>query len=75
MPYIMNDRPPQRLTPWFPRRIKPVRNGVYLVKFHPDLYSVRATWRRNSWRFGQMNARASYWPLFQWRGLAQEPQS
>jgi hypothetical protein len=72
----------QKLTPWFPRDVAPVRSGVYMVRAWSNavMYSL---WERGVWhgtthdlnkavafgrRFGSTTMH-----LTGWRGLAEQP--
>lgn len=71
----------QRLTPWFPSHIKPVRVGEYNASVRRDP-AVRRWWNGRKW------SRAYFWPehapgfkwltaadqhSIEWRGLASPP--
>lgn len=69
----------EKLTPWFPGDVKPVRPGVYsrLFRGRRPLY---ARWDGDKWmgadlttfKAEKMTCR-SLWESLPWRGLAQDP--
>ncbi len=77
---------PFACTPWFPRSIKPVRRGLYEVRFRPtraEFYWLGETanlgkvseawWNGKRWTTNGSGLE-TLWPLPDaWRGLARKP--
>lgn len=66
-----------KLTPWFPVHIKPVRDGVYQVRFSPRQTAGYAYWVNGRWGISCIapeeavrNRNYVGNPNKQWRGLA-----
>lgn len=74
----------QKLTPWFPVSVKPVRAGLYLIRTHPKwpVQTPYSYWngRRFNW-VSNDRERAYRWRkdpgagefVIEWRGLAEQP--
>jgi hypothetical protein len=72
----------QKLTPWFPWTVTPVREGVYSTKYKQDAIGF-SYWTGNRWgstfqtKGAAMFHAKAFGPCFtqekQWRGLAKEP--
>ena len=67
------------MTPWFPPRIKPVREGVYEVKFCSDGDICYAAWNGKNWSWFDLSPRGQRLRDFQnsaqnkyWRGFTEE---
>ena len=84
MPYIMNDRPPPKLTPWFPGSVKPVRKGVYMLRSGTGRVVGYQYWNGKHWGYWCDTVEeaaaskgcgyaATEFQNDAWRGLAQEP--
>ena len=68
----------QKLTPWFPLEVKPVRRGVYETEF--DTFRGFSRWTGKKWANQDPAAeRARLLPASgavqdkRWRGLAEDP--
>ena len=71
------------MTGWLPPHIKPVRKGIYQIKYtslstNPNL-GLYATWNGFRWSSGSFNKRDSYHQQFYgaiqekyWRGFTEE---
>jgi hypothetical protein len=56
----------KKMTPWFPPQIKPMRVGVYQIKFNyplPRTESMYATWNGRRW------SNMSYQTFGYWHGI------
>lgn len=75
----------EKLTPWFPGNVKPVRKGVYerdWLDGGPQWFSY---WDGKNWCFGDETAEGAKYAAnmlhtsahtnFPWRGLAQDPKA
>lgn len=69
----------EKLTPWFPGDVKPVRMGAYMRKYE-DGMTVYCKWNGLCWLCAASTARnaanetvPSGWQSLPWRGLAQDP--
>jgi hypothetical protein len=62
----------QKLTPWFPASVKPVREGVYEVKEvgGPNTFLLR--WFRKRWWLTECDGKAFIQDR-EWRGLSTPP--
>ena len=72
-----------KMTPWFPPHIKPVRKGVYQIKYtqieNTKYLSRYATWNGTYWSAGSYNMDDAYHQQFNksiqnkfWRGFTEE---
>lgn len=71
------------LTPWYPARIKPLRSGVYEVRWHGDgsrwrwCYWTGSEWANTGTNKAEAAARKTWTngavQSKSWRGLAEEP--
>jgi len=72
-----------KMTPWFPPHIKPVRKGVYQIKYtkkqNPAYSAMYATWDGTHWSTGSYNLDDAYHQQFYvanqkkfWRGFTEE---
>jgi len=69
-----------KLTPWYPKKITPVREGLYTVRIHKsNQYSL---WNGRKWSWfapdkgmtlHYANSGLFHASLFRWRGLANSP--
>ena len=70
-----------QMTDWFPKKIKPVRNGTYMVKTAgKNSYTHQAKWTGSKW-VSSYTEESSYddpnyeIKIKEWQGLAQDPDS
>ena len=69
-----------QMTPWYPSHIKPVRAGVYEVKFVAGtIGKLFAMWDGCKWSNATVSLNCAMWAEFQhaeqdkiWRGFTQE---
>ena len=64
------------MTEWFPKKINPVRNGIYMVKTAgKNSYTYQAKWTGtrwiNSWHDDVPDSEEI--KIKEWQGLAQDP--
>lgn len=70
----------QKLTPWYPGYIKPVRRGVYLMRFSVHMGPAFQRWTGKYWSLlawtpeeaATARGRSDFQQLY-WRGLAEKP--
>jgi len=72
-----------KMTNWFPPHIKPVRKGIYQIKYtkkqNPAYRAMYATWDGTHWSTGSYNLWDEYHKQFYanqkkfWRGFTEEP--
>ena len=72
----------KKMTPWFPPRIKPVRVGVYQIKFsysRPGDMEMYATWSGRKWSNMSYSTTGLWHGIFKgaeqkkhWRGFTEE---
>ena len=69
----------EKLTPWFPAGVRPMRNGFYLRDYRPTIaYSY---WDGECWSMGCFDindhkftkSEPSAFQGLRWRGLAEQP--
>jgi len=59
------------LTPWFPKKIKPVRVGNYLVRTAgKNSYTYQARWTGTQWTSAYSEDEIK---IKEWQGLANDP--
>jgi hypothetical protein len=64
------------MTEWFPKKIKPVHEGVYMVKTAgKNSYTYQARWTGTRWinQWSEDNTETEDLKIKEWQGLAQDP--
>jgi hypothetical protein len=71
----------QKLTPWFPSKVKPVRVGVYVASIFRD-ESMYRYWNGRTWSYPDETPKGAFAirstvsecsSEVEWRGLAEQP--